>query len=358
MPRVSIITPVYNGEKTIAETILSVLNQTYTNWEHIIINDGSTDHTDEIVMRHKDTRIRYYSQQNLGRSNARNRGIEHSNGELLLFLDADDWLLPNALQDHIAYLDAYQNYGVSVSDGYFCDYRGNEIVRISDRRTPCASGGILETIIIDPGIIGGSFVAVVRKDIVEEYKILFNERLLIGEDWLFWIDLAQVTEFGFLNSITGMYRWYPGNTSNSVDDRFRNAQLWLVHQKILGSSYFTSLPTSVKSKFFYHVLIDLLANIPTDQMLVINSEQFLMLPPDIRASLLRLLASDYILHEENIVLAKRLIRRSICLYPKDIKNIIVYALLVFPGLARKCISLRRLKRIETRASINKGFGTY
>ncbi|HHW59923.1 MAG: glycosyltransferase [Bacteroidales bacterium] len=95
-PLVSIIIPVYNGEKYIAETIQSVIDQTYENWELIIVDDGSTDNTSNIVKKFNDTRIIYIKKNNTGVSDTRNIGAKMSKGNFLCFLDADDvWLSKN-----------------------------------------------------------------------------------------------------------------------------------------------------------------------------------------------------------------------------------------------------------------------
>lgn len=96
MPYLSVIIPLYNKEKQIKRTVDSVLNQTYSDFELIIINDGSTDASLEIVNQIKDDRIRIISQPNAGVSFARNRGISEALGEYIFFLDADDLLLPGA----------------------------------------------------------------------------------------------------------------------------------------------------------------------------------------------------------------------------------------------------------------------
>ena len=89
---VSIITPLYNGERFIAQTIESVLTQTYTEWEMLIINDGSTDKSEEIALSYaeKDNRIRVYSQPNGGSASARNHGIRRAKGRYIALLDSDD----------------------------------------------------------------------------------------------------------------------------------------------------------------------------------------------------------------------------------------------------------------------------
>lgn len=96
-PFVSIIIPLYNKQHSIRETVNSVLSQTYKNFEVLIVNDGSTDNSLQIVKEFDDDRIKLFTQDNHGISYTRNRGIKEASGEWILFLDADDCLLPNGL---------------------------------------------------------------------------------------------------------------------------------------------------------------------------------------------------------------------------------------------------------------------
>ncbi|KIX20486.1 glycosyl transferase [Flavobacterium sp. 316] len=101
---VSIITPTFNSAKFIDETIQSVRNQTYTNWEMIIVDDGSTDNTEEIIslVVKKDNRIRFYKlDKNSGAAVARNRGIEDAKGQYLTFIDADDIWFPDFIKNSV-----------------------------------------------------------------------------------------------------------------------------------------------------------------------------------------------------------------------------------------------------------------
>lgn len=97
-PLISVIIPLFNKEKSIQTTIQSVLGQSYVNFEIIVVNDGSTDTSEDIVRAIKDERIRIISQENKGISGARNAGIFNAKGKWILFLDADDTLLPDALE--------------------------------------------------------------------------------------------------------------------------------------------------------------------------------------------------------------------------------------------------------------------
>ncbi|OLU38468.1 glycosyltransferase family 2 protein [Ileibacterium valens] len=116
---VSIITPAYNAEKFIGYTIESVINQTYPYWEMLIVDDGSTDKTEDIVKKYsnKDQRIKYYKQNNSGSASARNNGIRKSKGRYIALLDADDVWRPDFLKKQIQLLKdkntvcAFSSYG-------------------------------------------------------------------------------------------------------------------------------------------------------------------------------------------------------------------------------------------------------
>ncbi|HTO35698.1 MAG TPA: glycosyltransferase family A protein [Flavobacterium sp.] len=103
MPFFSVIIPLYNKESFIRNTIESVLNQTFQDFEIIVINDGSTDKSEKVVSLFNDQRIKYYSQPNSGTSATRNKGIEKSSGNYIAFLDADDFWYPHFLE-HFKYM--------------------------------------------------------------------------------------------------------------------------------------------------------------------------------------------------------------------------------------------------------------
>jgi glycosyltransferase involved in cell wall biosynthesis len=115
-PRVSVIIPAYNSAKYLPEAIASVFDQTYTDYELIVVNDGSTDHTREVVEPYLN-RIRYFEQKNQGVSATRNRGIYLARGELIAFLDADDIFMPQKLEQQVAIFNADPQIGI-VNSGY------------------------------------------------------------------------------------------------------------------------------------------------------------------------------------------------------------------------------------------------
>ena len=125
MPRVSVITPCYNSAPYIGKTILSVRGQTLTNWEHVVVDDGSTDGSATVVQSYLDgdKRLRLVTQGNAGVAAARNRGFQEceTDSDYLLFLDADDILIPEMLDEMVRYLDTHPKVGMLYCDPIFID---------------------------------------------------------------------------------------------------------------------------------------------------------------------------------------------------------------------------------------------
>src|SRR5690606_30409778 len=110
-PLISIVTPIYNRESLIAETIRSVKEQTYPNWEMLIVDDGSTDNSWDLISEFsaQDPRIKCFRRDRLPKNanTCRNIGVQHSKGDFLLFLDSDDKLIPNTLEQRLVVAQAH-----------------------------------------------------------------------------------------------------------------------------------------------------------------------------------------------------------------------------------------------------------
>jgi glycosyltransferase involved in cell wall biosynthesis len=136
MPRVSVILPCYNGARWIAQAIESVLAQTYKDFELLIIDDGSTDNSKDIVSLYlHDKRVRYIYQENRGFSSALNRGIKESRGEFIGFLGQDDLYIPNKLQVQVRYFDEHKHVDLVHSNYCSIDSSGR-IIRVRDIKMP------------------------------------------------------------------------------------------------------------------------------------------------------------------------------------------------------------------------------
>jgi peptidoglycan/xylan/chitin deacetylase (PgdA/CDA1 family)/GT2 family glycosyltransferase len=215
--RVSVIIPAHNAAATIAETLDSLCAQTFVAWEAIVVDDGSTDATWEIAARYaaRDARIRVLRQSHSGVSAARNAGVQAAHTDWLLFLDADDWILPAHLQrmsDMLATdptLDAVHcGWARVASDGavfdaQFCPH-AEDLFPLFVRRCPFAI-----------------HACVVRRALVEAVGG-FDPSLRIGEDWDLWRRLALAgARFGTVREVLAHYRMRPGSASH-------NSELFLV----------------------------------------------------------------------------------------------------------------------------------
>lgn len=134
--KVSVVIPAYNAAHLLSEAIDSVRSQTFTDWELWIVDDGSTDNTQEIVDRYcrKDERIQLVTQKNSGVSSARNLGVARSQGELIAFLDADDRWLPEKLRVHVEFMNSRPEVGVSFARVEFLTVDGIP----TNKRTNCS----------------------------------------------------------------------------------------------------------------------------------------------------------------------------------------------------------------------------
>lgn len=184
---VSIIMPAYNAEKYIAEAIQSVLDQEYPNFELLIINDGSTDGTEEIIQSFSDSRIHYFKQKNKGVSAARNVGMDHINGEFFCFLDADDLFTLRGISSRINIFN--KDASIAFVDGEVLvkDASMAKIIRIWK---PSFFGDPLEDLV---RITGKSFFGpswMIRKKGLEDIR--FDENLTHCEDLLFNMECARV----------------------------------------------------------------------------------------------------------------------------------------------------------------------
>ena len=124
-PQITVLMPAYNAEKYIGEAIASVLNQTFTDFELLIINDGSTDTTKQIIDSFTDSRIRLINQTNQGIAAALNIGLLNAKADLIARFDADDICMPERLMIQYNFLSDHPDYIIVGADADFIDMNGN-----------------------------------------------------------------------------------------------------------------------------------------------------------------------------------------------------------------------------------------
>ncbi|OYD96672.1 glycosyl transferase family A [Nostoc sp. 'Peltigera membranacea cyanobiont' 210A] len=198
---ISVIIPAYNSEKTIRETIESVLNQTFANFELIVINDGSQDSTLEVVTQIQDSRIKVFSYSNAGGNVSRNRGLHRAVGEFVSFLDADDLWTPDKLQSQLQALQENTTATVAYSWTDYIDENG-EIVLSGTHIT--ANGDIYEKLLLTNFLENGSNPLIRREALIKLGG--FDESLSAAQDWDMWLRLACQFDFVCVPSVQILYR--------------------------------------------------------------------------------------------------------------------------------------------------------
>lgn len=262
MVEVSVIIPAYNAEKTVRESIQSVLEQTFKNLEIIVVNDGSTDSTLEIVSDIKDPKLRVVSSKNCGLSAARNLGIKHSAGQYLSFLDADDLWLPSKVQDQLDILKTSGSAKVVYSWVDNIDEAGSKL-GISSRSS--ISGNVYPNLLVANFIRNGSNVLLERSTIEEVG--FFDETLRACEDRDMWLRLAGKYEFAVCPKVHVLYR----QSSSSLSSNVRNQTIHTYRMLELAYHRAPSQYKYLKTKSYFNVNIALCAKAfqnPFDRQLV------------------------------------------------------------------------------------------
>jgi glycosyltransferase involved in cell wall biosynthesis len=188
--KLSVVIPTYNHGQYLKRAIDSVLNQTYKDLEIIVVNDGSTDNTKDIVHSYGD-QIKYIYQQNQGLASARNTGINASRGEFLAFLDADDWFAEDNLQIKMSFMESHQNAVWVYSNWQYLDEEGNHLTRGSEKfryADKKLNGHIFQELVHNRNFISPCTV-VVKKAVLEDVNY-FDPNVVCQEDLDLWLRIS------------------------------------------------------------------------------------------------------------------------------------------------------------------------
>lgn len=216
-PLVSVVITTYNYAEYLPTAVESVLNQTYKNLEIIIVNDGSTDNTDGVILPYlKDKRIKYIKQENTGQASAKNCGIKNTSGDYIAFLDADDYWRSDKLEKQLNVFTNDNAVGVVYSGLKFIN-PNNEIDNFIIL-PQMYSGHILQELFIDNFI--GFSTAVVKKKCFNKVG-LFDEGLAMAIDWDLWLRIACYYKFACINEPLLFYRYGHANMSQNSEKRIQ-----------------------------------------------------------------------------------------------------------------------------------------
>ncbi|MEH2437731.1 MAG: glycosyltransferase [Nostoc sp.] len=247
LPKISVIIPAYNSEKTIIYTVKSVLNQTFTDLELIVINDGSRDSTLEIVTQIKDSRIKVFSYPNAGGNVSRNRGLHLAVGEFVSFLDADDLWTPDKLHSQLKALQENITAKVAYSWTDYIDENGK--FTLSGKRINL-NGNVHENLLLNNFLENGSNPLICRKSLIQLGS--FDESLSAAQDWDMWLRLASKFDFVCVPSVQILYRISANSVSSNLV-RQEKSCLQVLKRAYKESSYLRKAPARSTLKHNWNI---------------------------------------------------------------------------------------------------------
>ncbi|WP_063650743.1 glycosyltransferase [Aliivibrio fischeri] len=216
--KVSWVLPVYNAEKYLHKTIDSILRQTFINWELIIINDGSTDNSLEIIKSFKDDRIKVVSRENKGLSKSLNEGVELALGEYIARIDSDDINEINRLELQVAFLDSNPDYILVASNVSYINEKGVEY-RFST--LPSSHRAIKNKLKVDNCIFHPTVL--VRKKALIKSGGYNNEIGCYWEDYHLWLKLIDFGKFYIIPDYLLKYRVHSTSISQNTPKEIRES---------------------------------------------------------------------------------------------------------------------------------------
>jgi len=260
---ISIVIPVYNAEKYLEQCLNSITNQTYKNFEVILVNDGSIDHSESICMDFVkvDTRFKYFTKVNGGASSARNLGLDNAQGKYITFIDADDWVDENHLEVLINNIKE-NNSDMAVSSIKKFDNVSRFKFRVySNQEKYLLNYNKLnreEFLVILPKLIhaSNSYKIAVSKLFKKELvmDIRFDESIVYGEDLDFFFKIYNnISSISYVDEVTYVYRRHNESTSSKFNQQYAEQEL-LIYKKIYEKIEELGLPTI----HYYTTIRDLL----------------------------------------------------------------------------------------------------
>lgn len=209
---ISAVIPAYNASRYIAMAIDSVLDQTHKVDEIIVVDDGSTDNTPDIVAGYEARGVRYVRQHNQGSACARNAGVALASGKYIAFLDADDFWLPNKINLQLEIFRQSPDLALVSGDQIFWDQdRAFEKVREFSKRK---WDGDSKKRIIFENIVGNPSMVMAKRSALQQAG-LFDPEIKFGDDWDMWIRVSEIGEIGFVREPIAVYRWHKNSISQN-----------------------------------------------------------------------------------------------------------------------------------------------
>lgn len=234
VPKVTVIIPVYNRKKYVAESIDSILAQSFTNFELLLIDDGSTDGSVEIMKSYTDPRVRLLcNERNLGIPKTRNNGIQLARGEYIAMLDSDDTALPDRLAKQVAFLDCHKDYVLVGSWAPAMDEKGPPVKK--GKKWFVSSGEVQSWLLFHCTPAQSSIM--VRTAILQEYR--YREQYVLCEDFDLFVRLARKNKLGKLPDPLVHRRAHTGNITREKAQLAKDKDLEIVSAQLteLGMTF-------------------------------------------------------------------------------------------------------------------------
>ncbi|HXG18411.1 MAG TPA: glycosyltransferase family 2 protein [Methylomirabilota bacterium] len=233
-PKVTAVIPVYNREKYVGEAIDSVLAQTFTDFELLVIDDGSTDRSRKVVQSYRDSRIRLVvNDANQGIPRTRNKGVQLAQGEYLAFLDSDDWAYPERFAKQVAFLDRHPEYAAVGTWAVWMDEEGRSLRRV--QRKPVFPDEIAALRLFRQGITNSTSMA--RTAVLREFE--HREKYDLSEDFDLWVRIAAKHKLAALPEVLVRCRRHKRRISLEQAHRAKDLRLtiYAAQLRTLGMAF-------------------------------------------------------------------------------------------------------------------------
>jgi glycosyltransferase involved in cell wall biosynthesis len=222
--KISVVLAVYNAETYLKEAINSILSQTFRDFEFVIVNDGSTDSTSEIISGYDDSRIVCLDNEiNKGLIYSLNKGLSESKGKYIARMDADDVALPQRLQVQFDFMESHPEIGIcgSIVEVFYDDSDKRKIIRFPEDEEAVRAYAYFQAPFCHPTVM-------MRKDIIDRYHIEYPSDFFRTEDYAMWVNLLNYTQGYNIQSVLLHYRKHEGSEtwlSGQENKEGRNASL-------------------------------------------------------------------------------------------------------------------------------------
>ena len=206
-PKITVLIPVYNVAPYVAEAIESILKQTCTDFELLIINDGSTDGTRDEVLKFRDSRIRFIeNEQNIGLANTLNKGLDLARGEYIARMDGDDISLPHRLEKQVAVLDNHPEIDICGAGYRFFGAKNYDVIYPQEHEA------------IKAGLLLGCYMIIpmFRKRSMIDTKLRYEQEFFPAEDYRFWTLCVMQLKMYNIREILFNYRTHPTQVSETM----------------------------------------------------------------------------------------------------------------------------------------------